>query len=74
VAEDAMQGWESWPGDTGNVGVRTGGALPSLRLYLGRFYCTGQSYESSDRTYETCSHTGVHVGTIVVEFVIAPAP
>jgi hypothetical protein len=72
VAIESMTAWESWSGDTGVVRVSVLGAtgLP----YLGRFYCAGQSYEPSGNTYEACVHRGVHVGTIAVEFVIAPAP
>ena len=68
VARTAMTAWQYWPRDTGNVRVTSIDALG--RPYLGRFYCSGQSYKASGRTYETCSHTGVHVGTIVVQFVI----
>jgi hypothetical protein len=68
VAGKGMMAWENWAGDTGNVAVSTLDA-PG-RPYLGRFYCTGQSYESSGRTYETCTHSGTHVGTIAVQFVI----
>jgi hypothetical protein len=68
-----MMAWEHWSGDTGNVGVRTADAL--RRPYLGRFYCTGQTYDTelymNGRTYEACTHTGAHVGTILVKFVIS---
>lgn len=70
VATKAMVAWEYWPRDTGSVGVAVSGI--TARPYLGRFYCTGLSYESSGRTYETCAHTGTRVGTIAVQFVIKP--
>ena len=50
---------------------------------LGRFYCTGQTYDdtgtpisdpANGTTYESCTHTGVHVGTIAVKFEIDPTP
>lgn len=71
VATTAMTAWEHWSTNTGVVRVSVAGAtgLP----HLGRFYCTGQSYQSSQfnsRTYETCTHKGTHVGTIAVQFVI----
>lgn len=72
VATKAMVAWEYWPRDTGSVRVAVSGI--TARPYLGRFYCTGLSYASSGRTYETCSHAGTHVGTIMVQFVIAPGP
>jgi hypothetical protein len=74
VALTAMVAWdERWRGDTGTAGVTTDGA--TARPYLGRFYCTGQTYSTAQYTaggtYETCTHTGTHVGTIVVEFIIS---
>jgi len=76
VSHKAIRAWEGWARDTGNVGVTD--FDDRYRPYLGRFYCTGQTYPTAQsangRTYETCTHTGVHVGTIVVKFVIDATP
>jgi hypothetical protein len=72
VALGGMNAWENWSGNTGWVGAGMVGS--GARVYLGRFYCTGESTNSGG-AIETCTHrANRHAGRIIVRFLIRPNP
>jgi hypothetical protein len=73
VTSEALALWGHWSGPHGQ---RTNDGqinfVVILDFRLRRLSCTGQTTDSNGRTYETCTHTGGRVGTLVVQFVIHP--